>query len=360
MPSVPPRTFFGTVTAPPVGLSSGWTSISTVLERTQQDGLVCQPSYTLVFNLKMTELAQGCSCLRDLSVTNAEGEYSSDAEHLARILSVATMLPADVPARKTPPSAFACGEHTQPRSMVMLETLFGAASSVATGLRIHLIVFDDTLSLSSFLMQLMANNDEMKKKNEAKNRPDPINHDPRVARTRLVSESDYAESLDRVFKGETTAEGPLHEYVRNYPYASSTTFRAALNDRALHMLDHPLHPLSPELLLMFGNLSLVSRTATTTAAKQLTADSYLRTTRNKTPSYMPPHLSSSYLFCGRDSAMNAPFPPELVAAIARAHEVHGEPGLSFSAYHFRGPPATKRARTADAASTSTSASTEAA
>ena len=171
----------------------------------------------------MAELAQGCSCLRD-ERPNADGEYSSDAEHLARILSVVTMLPADVPLKKTLPSAFVCGEHAQPRSMVMLETLFEAVSSVATGLRIHLIVFDDTLSLSSFLMQLMAVNDEMKKKNEAKNRPDPINHDPRVARTRLVSESDYAESLDRVFKGETTAEGPLHEYVRNYPYASSTTF----------------------------------------------------------------------------------------------------------------------------------------
>ena len=109
---------------------------------------------------------------------------------------------------------------------------------------------------------------------------------------------------------------------------------------------------------MFGNLSLVSRTATTAAQSGLQIMPAHHA--EQTPSYMPPHLSSSYLFCGRDSAMNAPFPPELVAAIARAHEVHGEPGLSFSAYHFRGPPAAKRARTADAASTSTSASTEAA
>ena len=116
---------FQYVTAPPVGLSSGWTSIDTVLKRTQQDELVCQPSYVLVFNLTMAELAQGCSCLRDLSVTNADGEYSSDAEHLARILSVVTMLPADVPLKKTLPSAFVCGEHTQPRSMVMWRRCLG-------------------------------------------------------------------------------------------------------------------------------------------------------------------------------------------------------------------------------------------
>ena len=50
----------------------------------------------------------------------------------------------------------------------------------------------------------------------------------------------------------------------------------------------------------------------------------------------------------------------LLAEIARTHK-RMEPGMSYSAYHFTGPPASKRARTterADTASSTTSASTE--
>mgnify|MGYP005753166189 CR=1 FL=1 len=253
MPSQPPRRFFARTTpsAPSVGLSSGWTRLTTILERGQAEYLHCVPAYVLTFNLKLTDLAQGCTCLRDLSVTNADGEYSNDAEHLARLLAVATLLPADVPGRRSHASTFACGEHSQPRVMLMLEVLFGAASSLATGLRVHTIVFDDLFSPTACLAHIQDFNEEAKKKNEAKNRPDPVNHDPRVARTRLVCEADYAAALDSVFKGETTAKGPLEEYVRQYPYAVSERLRDSLRASTPSPLHHALHPLSPELLLRF-------------------------------------------------------------------------------------------------------------
>lgn len=356
MPSEPSRSFFAGTTplAPPVGLSSGWTSVATILERGKADSLKCVPAYVLILNLKIGNLAQGCSCLRDLSVTNADGEYSNDAEHLARLLAVATLLPADVPSKRPQASTFPCGGHSQPRVMLLLETLFGAASSLMTGLRVHMLVFDDSYSPTSSLMHVMNFNDEAKKKNEAKNRPDPVNHDPRFARTRLICEADYAASLDVVFKGEATAKGPLDDYVRRYPYAASERLRDALCDATVPIQDHALHPLSPELLLRFSPNALLSRTETTTAATQLHPRSYMRTLPGKTLTYAPPNLDSSYLYCGRDSAVGAPLPKELVAAIAAAHEVH-TPGLSWASYHFQGPPRTKRARSADAVSEATDA-----
>ena len=60
MPSEGPRRIFDGVspTAPPVGLSAGWTSVQDILERNQLDDLHCVPSYVLIFNVKITELAQ--------------------------------------------------------------------------------------------------------------------------------------------------------------------------------------------------------------------------------------------------------------------------------------------------------------
>lgn len=317
----------------------------------------CRPLPPTALHRRPPSTLQGCCSFRDLAVTDEHGEYHSDAEHLSRILSIATLLPADVPSKTPIPATFSAGDFSQPRVMILLETLFTAMSSVATGLRVHLLCFDPMVSVSSFVMHLMSHNDEMKRKNEARNRPEPINHDTRFARQRLVCESDLAESLSRVFDKETTACGPLVEYARRHPYASSETFKVALHSKTVHPCDHPLHPLSPELVLRLGSESLLSRTMKTTVARQLTPKSYLRRMADKSLTYAPPFFESSYLFCGRDSALNTPFPPDLVKTIAASHEIH-TPGLSFSAYHFAGPPKAKRARPADAVSTTTSGTTD--
>ena len=79
-----------------------------------------------------------------------------------------------------------------------------------------------------------------------------------------------------------------------------------------------------------------------------------------TPSFVPPSLKYTFVFAGQEGAVGCPFPPRLLAEIARTHK-RMEPGMSYSAYHFAGPPASKRARTTervDTASSTTGASTE--
>ena len=106
--------------------------------------------------------------------------------------------------------------------------------------------------------------------------------------------------------------------------------------------------------------SLIARTKTTTCARQLNPSSYMFKLADGTPSFVPPSLKYTFVFAGQEGAVGCPFPPRLLAEIARTHK-RMEPGMSYSAYHFTGPPASKRARTterADTASSTTSASTE--
>ena len=357
------RSFFRTADAPcapPLGMSAGWTSLDDVLKRTGQAEFACRPSLVMVMNVRIEELAEGCASLRDLAVTDEAGEYKS-AEHLSRMVSIATQLPGDVPTKKKKLSpTYDTPNGQQPRSMILLEVLYTATGNLVAGVRILRLVFQEAMSPTYFLSVCMQKHLDDKQANERRTRPLPVSYDPRFAFSRLCSEAELCETLGVVFEGEETAQGELDQYARAHPHAAHITLHAALSAERRHPLDHLLHAFSPELLLRFGRASLIARTKTTTCARQLNPSSYTSKLADGTPSFVPPSLKYTFVFAGQEGAVGCPFPPRLLAEIARTHK-QMEPGMSYSAYHFAGPPAPKRARTtdrADTASSTTSVSTD--
>ena len=349
----PFRSFFKGTTpeAPSLGLASGWTSVKSILEKTGVEELACRPAYVTCLNLKLSDLAEGCSSLADLAVTDAEGEFKS-AEALAQQVGIATLLPADVSAKKRLASTFSTHAGPMPRQMLMLEALFSATTRQLVGLRILSLVFQDALSLTRHVSMVMELNEAEMRANAKRARPQPVSHDPRFALGRLTSESDIAGMLASVFDGETTAVGNLDDYAATHPHASHVSFKTSLEAPTSRVTDHPLHPYSPELLLEFGAEALKSRTATDTCAAQLLPSKYTRVGADKKPTFTPPARSSTYIFAGSSNAMTAPFPPSLVKLLAAAHE-QAPSGQSYASYSFNPAPPAKRPRRAGADTAST-------
>jgi|MDSW01.1.fsa_nt_gb hypothetical protein len=350
------RQFFRNVPpeAPSLGLASGWTAVKTILEKTGKDELLCRPAYVTVFNLRLCELAEGAHSLADLAVTDGDGEYKS-AEALAQQVGIATLLPADVPAKKRLASTFDTHTGPMPRQMLLLEALFSATTRRVVGLRIHNVVFQDALSLTRHISLTMESNEADARANAKRTRPLPLSHDPRFALGRLTCESGMAGMLAEVFDGETTAVGGLDAYAMAHPHASHISFKTSLEAPTTKVTDHALHPYSPELLLEFGAEALKSRTATDVCAAQLLPTKYIQVAHDKKSTFAPPARSSTYVFSGNANAMTAPFPPALVKLIAAAHE-HAPSGQTYASYSFNPAPPAKRARRPAGTDTASTAS----
>lgn len=351
------RSFFGNVSkpqAPALGMSSGFTSIRTILDRTGKSEFLCRPSYVTVLNLRLEEIAQGAQTLKDLAVTTADGDFRS-AEHVARLVDIASLLPGDVPSKKKESATFTTNGYTQPRSMILLEEVFDC-DELLCGLRVYNLVFEEQLSLTRFLSVCLNAHDEEHTANMKRVRPLPLSADPRFAFGRLRDESQLVESLGEVFANEETAVGALEEYARRHPHAAHISLQTALMAPKPSPRAHSLHPFSAELLLKFGDQALMARTEERIQSTYLRPSKYVKTADcDSLPTFSPPALVTSYVFCGRSGAASAVLPPRLLADLEAAHTVH-PPGSSWAAFSFNPEPAPKRQRTKRGADTESTTS----